>query len=284
MALAWADPAFDRLQLEDYDFVIAGDGGRHERARAYVADLLGYVPAQTDYFAGFVASSTAPSLWRAIARAIAAARHDGFGEVYVWASSQVLRDGFIHHRDDEEEAMAFHDVLYPMDVAFGAQIGPRFSTVVTTTASGFEQRNSNWAQARLEVDGGTGLRSDADLQLLLAFFQARRGRAFAFRFRDPMDHASGSPVSPQDQALLMAEVVACGPAVRAMGLARGFGVEKLNLGALGNVTPQLHLHLVGRRPGDPAWPGPVWGVGVADPLSPDQAADAMSVARAALKI
>lgn len=91
-------------------------------------------------------------------------------------------------------------------------------------------------------------------------------------------------LSPQDQALLMAEVVACGPAVRAMGLARGFGVEKLNLGALGNVTPQLHLHLVGRRPGDPAWPGPVWGVGVADPLSPDQAADAMSVARAALKI
>lgn len=39
------------------------------------------------------------------------------------------------------------------------------------------------------------------------------------------------------------------------------GVEKLNLGALGNVVPQLHLHLVGRRTGDAAWPGPVWGSG-----------------------
>ncbi len=39
------------------------------------------------------------------------------------------------------------------------------------------------------------------------------------------------------------------------------GVEKLNLGALGNVVPQLHVHLVGRRAGDPAWPGPVWGSG-----------------------
>jgi diadenosine tetraphosphate (Ap4A) HIT family hydrolase len=37
--------------------------------------------------------------------------------------------------------------------------------------------------------------------------------------------------------------------------------DKLNLGALGNIVRQLHLHLVGRREGDAAWPGPVWGVG-----------------------
>ena len=48
---------------------------------------------------------------------------------------------------------------------------------------------------------------------------------------------------------------------------RGFAVAKLNVGALGNVTPQLHVHVVGRRPGDAAWPGPVWGVGVAEPLT-----------------
>lgn len=39
------------------------------------------------------------------------------------------------------------------------------------------------------------------------------------------------------------------------------GVEKTNLASLGNVVPQLHWHVVGRRVGDPAWPGPVWGHG-----------------------
>jgi diadenosine tetraphosphate (Ap4A) HIT family hydrolase len=37
------------------------------------------------------------------------------------------------------------------------------------------------------------------------------------------------------------------------------GVEKINVGALGNVVSQLHVHIVGRHTGDPAWPGPVWG-------------------------
>jgi diadenosine tetraphosphate (Ap4A) HIT family hydrolase len=36
-------------------------------------------------------------------------------------------------------------------------------------------------------------------------------------------------------------------------------VEKVNVGALGNVVSQLHVHIVGRHSGDPAWPGPVWG-------------------------
>ncbi|HYP69604.1 MAG TPA: HIT family protein [Variovorax sp.] len=41
------------------------------------------------------------------------------------------------------------------------------------------------------------------------------------------------------------------------------GVLKLNLGALGNIVRQLHVHLVGRHEGDAAWPGPVWGSGAA---------------------
>lgn len=67
-----------------------------------------------------------------------------------------------------------------------------------------------------------------------------------------------------DRARLIEESVLAGQAVRAMGAALGRPVEKLNLGALGNVTAQLHVHLVGRQAGDPAWPGPVWGVGVAE--------------------
>ena len=44
-------------------------------------------------------------------------------------------------------------------------------------------------------------------------------------------------------------------------------VTKLNVGALGNRVPQLHIHVVGRHPGDPAWPDPVWGYGVARPYA-----------------
>ena len=55
--------------------------------------------------------------------------------------------------------------------------------------------------------------------------------------------------------------------------------DKVNVGALGNVVPQLHVHVVGRFRSDPAWPGPVWGHGTRQPY-PDHAAAAL-VERAA---
>lgn len=61
-------------------------------------------------------------------------------------------------------------------------------------------------------------------------------------------------LTQDDQVQLMKEVV------KLSGLVRGLsGVEKLNVGALGNMVPQLHVHVIGRKKGDPAWPGPVWG-------------------------
>jgi diadenosine tetraphosphate (Ap4A) HIT family hydrolase len=71
------------------------------------------------------------------------------------------------------------------------------------------------------------------------------------------------------QAELTAEIVAAGRAVRAIGLALRRPVEKLNVGQLGNITRQLHVHVVGRRSDDPCWPGPVWGQG--DALACDAA-------------
>jgi len=43
------------------------------------------------------------------------------------------------------------------------------------------------------------------------------------------------------------------------GMMEVFAGDKLNIGALGNMVPQLHLHHIVRFQGDPAWPGPVWG-------------------------
>lgn len=71
-------------------------------------------------------------------------------------------------------------------------------------------------------------------------------------------------LTPEDQARLMAEIVRLSNGVRAME-----GVEKLNVGALGNMVPQLHVHVVGRRKDDPAWPGPVWGHSPAVRLDPE---------------
>jgi diadenosine tetraphosphate (Ap4A) HIT family hydrolase len=64
--------------------------------------------------------------------------------------------------------------------------------------------------------------------------------------------------------------------VRAIGAARGRPVEKLNVGQIGNITPQLHVHVVGRRPDDMAWPGPVWGFGQAEAYTPETLAMALS--------
>ncbi len=66
------------------------------------------------------------------------------------------------------------------------------------------------------------------------------------------------------QRLLLAEINQVGALLRAEP-----DVAKLNIGALGNIVRQLHIHLVGRHEGDAAWPGPVWGSGPARPYPPD---------------
>jgi diadenosine tetraphosphate (Ap4A) HIT family hydrolase len=72
-----------------------------------------------------------------------------------------------------------------------------------------------------------------------------------------------------DRIRLMEEAVLAGAAIRALGQANGRPVEKLNVAALGNVTPQLHVHVIGRRSDDAAWPRPVWGVGAAEAYAPE---------------
>jgi diadenosine tetraphosphate (Ap4A) HIT family hydrolase len=66
-------------------------------------------------------------------------------------------------------------------------------------------------------------------------------------------------LGPAERPALMDEVVRAGEAVRVLGKAAGRPVYKLNVAALGNVTAQLHVHVVGRRPDDDLWPDPVWG-------------------------
>ena len=85
---------------------------------------------------------------------------------------------------------AFDDVAFPLAIGRGARVEPSWSTQIVTTASGHEQRNADWASARMRYDAGPGVRSEADVAALIAFFRARRGAAKAFRFRDPFDDSS----------------------------------------------------------------------------------------------
>ena len=86
-------------------------------------------------------------------------------------------------------------------------------------------------------------------------------------------------LSEVDRATLMSEIVAAGARVRALGDAFGRPVEKLNVAAIGNVTSQLHVHIVGRRRDDGLWPDPVWGRGPAVPYG-DRLAEALARVRA----
>lgn len=70
---------------------------------------------------------------------------------------------------------------------------------------------------------------------------------------------------PEDRARLIEEIALAGETLQ-----RLFQPDKLNAGALGNIVPQLHVHVVARFANDAAWPGPVWGSGVAVPYTADE--------------
>jgi uncharacterized protein (TIGR02217 family) len=100
--------------------------------------------------------------------------------------------------------MAFHEVRLPARLAFGSTGGIERRTEVVTLASGFERRATPWAHGRRRYLIGAGVRSLDDVAVLVAFFEARRGRLHGFRFRDFTDFRSCAPsaaISPLDQTL-----------------------------------------------------------------------------------
>jgi len=188
---AWAWPAFDALQIEDYDWLTAGARARREAARRVVDRRLDYPPARQDYLAGFVPEAGQAGLWAEIDAGIDEALARGGRETFVWALPQVCRDGFTRLPQGEDDDMrAFDDVSYPLALGSAASVTPEFSTTISVTASGFERRSSLWGNARLRFDLGPGIRSEAELGQLLTFFRARRGPARGFRLRDPTDCSS----------------------------------------------------------------------------------------------
>jgi uncharacterized protein (TIGR02217 family) len=186
LPVGWARPAFDVLQLEDYDWAAAGNPAATARGVAAAEARLGYPVEAQHYFAGFVLNAEDRHQWRAIDAAAEAARARGVGEVFIWALPQVMRDGFTHF-DEEGDVQSFDDVRFPLALGKDAEVIAEHQTAVLTSAAGHEKRNAGWAEARARYDVGPGVRSEADIAALLGFFRARMGPARAFRLRDPFD-------------------------------------------------------------------------------------------------
>ncbi len=86
--------------------------------------------------------------------------------------------------------MPFDNVRFPTAIARGRSGGPERRTDVVLTASGREHRNSRWADSRRKYNVGYGVKSLADIEQVIAFFEERRGRLHAFRFKDHADYKS----------------------------------------------------------------------------------------------
>jgi uncharacterized protein (TIGR02217 family) len=99
---------------------------------------------------------------------------------------------------------AFHEILFPLDIALKSAGGPERRTDVVTLGSGREERNARWAHSRRRYDAGYGVKTFEALSQVVAFFEERRGRLYGFRWRDRLDHSSAAPgtgVAATDQVI-----------------------------------------------------------------------------------
>lgn len=100
--------------------------------------------------------------------------------------------------------MSFHDVRFPTDISVHSLGGPERRTEIVTLASGHEERNTPWAHSRRRYDAGYGIKTLDEMHDAIAFFEARLGKLYGFRWRDPLDHKSCVPshsVAATDQIL-----------------------------------------------------------------------------------
>lgn len=82
-----------------------------------------------------------------------------------------------------------------------------------------------------------------------------------------------------DRTILMDEISRCSRL-----LADLFKPDKINIGALGNIVPQLHVHVIARTAADPAWPKPVWGAVAPEPYPPAELAARLDSLRRGLTV
>ncbi|MFT5506993.1 MAG: hypothetical protein ACI89J_000057 [Hyphomicrobiaceae bacterium] len=91
--------------------------------------------------------------------------------------------------------MSFHEVRFPTAISMGASGGPERRTDIVVLGSGFEERNNRWADSRRRYDAGYGVKTLDELHTVVAFYEARRGALYGFRWKDPGDWKSCAPLA-----------------------------------------------------------------------------------------
>ncbi len=134
--------------------------------------------------------------------------------------------------------MSFHEVRFPATISFGSSGGIERRTEIVELVSGHEERNSPWAHSRRRYDAGLGIRSLDDLDTVLAFFEARHGRLYGFRWKDWLDHKSCAPSgvpAATDQAMVAGASPTTWSLAKAYGDGGGTYVRPIRKPAPGSV-------------------------------------------------
>ena len=120
--------------------------------------------------------------------------------------------------------MAFDNVRFPVAISRGLSGGPERRTDVVMTASGREERNSRWANSRRKYNAGYGVKSLDDIHAVVAFFEERRGRLYAFRFKD---HTDWKSCKPSQTPSAIDQVIGAGDGVTAtFQLVKNYGASR----------------------------------------------------------
>lgn len=133
--------------------------------------------------------------------------------------------------------MSFHEVRFPTAISRGAQGGPERRTDVVVLGSGYEERNSRWADSRRSYNAGYGVKSLDDLHAVIAFFEERRGRLYGFRWRD---HADWKSCAPEGVPAAGDQVIGTGDGIQAT-----FTLTKVYGGAFAPWTREVRKPIEG---------------------------------------
>lgn len=107
--------------------------------------------------------------------------------------------------------MGFVETQFPTDISYGSSGGPEYATDIVVSQNGHEQRNINWSEARARYNVAHGVKTKAQLDTLIAFFRARKGRAYGFRFKDWTDYkVIDQPIATANAALIGDEIIQFG--------------------------------------------------------------------------
>ncbi len=133
----------------------------------------------------------------------------------------------------------FSEERFPLDIGFGSSGGPERQTDIVTLGSGREERNQRWRRSRRRFEAGYGVKTLNELNRVVAFFEARRGPLFGFRFRDPVDWKSCPPQAapqPTDQHVGIGDgVKSVFEIVKAYGTGEDAYVRRIDKTVVGSV-------------------------------------------------